>query len=138
MGSHPGVLVGIMQAAVIKLREQPSGILPVIGHDRPDLLFSSWSYLPCQWSSLQDDAGLSTQPYQQPGRLRLLCGCSSLACLQVWWSQLVATAFHFVMGLILYLRARQTDLDDSSSIAASYMFVWKLFYAEYLFIPFLR
>ncbi len=57
---------------------------------------------------------------------------------QVWWSRLVATAFHSFMGLILYVRARQTNLEESSSIASCYMFVWKLFYAEYLFIPFLR
>ena len=42
------------------------------------------------------------------------------------------------MGTLLLRRARQTDLTQSADIYSCYMFVWKLFYAEYLVFPFLR
>jgi len=47
-------------------------------------------------------------------------------------------AAHAALGLILYQRAKKVDVQDSKSIYSCYMFVWKLFYAEYLLIPFLR
>ena len=57
---------------------------------------------------------------------------------QVGWSRVVTVAAHAAMGALLLWRARQTDLSQSSDVYACYMFVWKLFYAEYLVIPFLR
>lgn len=48
------------------------------------------------------------------------------------------TLVHALMGGLLFVRAQQTDLDSSKSIYGCYMFIWKLFYAEYLIIPFLR
>ena len=45
---------------------------------------------------------------------------------------------HAAMGSLLLARARSTDLESSKSIYGCYMFIWKLFYAEYLVIPFLR
>jgi homogentisate phytyltransferase/homogentisate geranylgeranyltransferase len=45
---------------------------------------------------------------------------------------------HAVLGFMLYSRAKTTDVQDSKSIYSCYMFVWKLFYAEYLLIPLLR
>lgn len=57
---------------------------------------------------------------------------------QVLWSRIATVVAHAGMGVMLFWRARQTDLKQSKSIYSCYMFVWKLFYAEYLFIPLLR
>lgn len=51
-------------------------------------------------------------------------------------STFVALA-HGVLAVSLFFRARQADMESSSSIYACYMDVWKLFYAEYLLLPFL-
>jgi len=56
----------------------------------------------------------------------------------VWWSKLATTAAHAFMGGLLYWRAEQTDLEDSKSIYSCYMFVWRLFYCEYLLLPLFR
>ncbi|KAK9915128.1 hypothetical protein WJX75_005043 [Coccomyxa subellipsoidea] len=56
---------------------------------------------------------------------------------QVMWSKAITVAAHTLMGLLLFWRAKQTDLSSSSAIYKCYMFTWKLFYAEYLLIPFL-
>ena len=58
--------------------------------------------------------------------------------MQVWWSKVATVAIHAGMALLLYLRAQRTDLEDSKEIYDCYMFVWKLFYAEYLFLPLFR
>jgi homogentisate phytyltransferase / homogentisate geranylgeranyltransferase len=58
--------------------------------------------------------------------------------MQVVWSRVSTVAAHAFMGVLLLLRARATDLSQPKSIAACYMFVWKLFYTEYLLIPLLR
>ena len=57
---------------------------------------------------------------------------------QVVWSRAATVVAHALMAGLLLLRARATDLSDSKAIYSCYMFVWKLFYAEYLFIPLLR
>ncbi|KAL9683949.1 hypothetical protein QQ045_021378 [Rhodiola kirilowii] len=54
------------------------------------------------------------------------------------WSKLVTVLGHTVMASILWLRAKSTNLKSKSAITAFYMFVWKLFYAEYLLIPLVR
>ncbi len=46
---------------------------------------------------------------------------------------LIATQFVF-LGL-MWWRTQQTDLEDKSSIATAYKFIWKLFYLEYLVFP---
>ena len=58
--------------------------------------------------------------------------------LQAGWSRAITVAAHALMGALLLWRARQTDLTQSADVYSCYMFVWKLFYAEYLIIPFLR
>lgn len=58
--------------------------------------------------------------------------------MQVWWSRLIMVFAHSIMGGLLYMQAKRTDLNSSKSVYACYMFIWKLFYAEYLIIPFLR
>ncbi|XP_056694561.1 homogentisate geranylgeranyltransferase, chloroplastic [Spinacia oleracea] len=45
---------------------------------------------------------------------------------------------HFVLAAILLLRAQSVDLADNASITSFYMFIWKLFYAEYFLIPLFR
>ncbi|KAG6493765.1 hypothetical protein ZIOFF_048768 [Zingiber officinale] len=42
---------------------------------------------------------------------------------------------HAVLALILWSRASSLDLTSKAAIASFYMFIWKLFYAEYLLIP---
>lgn len=57
---------------------------------------------------------------------------------QVWWSRAATVGLHAALGAALYRRARATDLTSSAAITGCYMFIWKLFYAEYLLIPLLR
>ena len=57
---------------------------------------------------------------------------------QVWWSRLVTVSVHLLLGAFLLRHAQQVDLQDTKSITACYMLVWKLFYSEYLLIPFFR
>ena len=61
-----------------------------------------------------------------------------LLLLQVWWSKLVTVGMHSILAGTLLWRARQVDLQDTASITSCYMLVWKLFYSEYLLIPFFR
>lgn len=61
-----------------------------------------------------------------------------LLLLQVWWSKLVTVGMHSILAATLLWRARQVDLQDRASITSCYMLVWKLFYSEYLLIPFFR
>jgi homogentisate phytyltransferase/homogentisate geranylgeranyltransferase len=39
---------------------------------------------------------------------------------------------------ILWNRSRSIDLTSKTAITSFYMFIWKLFYAEYLLIPLVR
>ncbi|KAG6472314.1 hypothetical protein ZIOFF_069774 [Zingiber officinale] len=45
---------------------------------------------------------------------------------------------HAVLALILWSRASSLDLTSKAAITSFYMFIWKLFYAEYLLIPLVR
>ncbi|TKY54557.1 Homogentisate phytyltransferase 1 [Spatholobus suberectus] len=45
---------------------------------------------------------------------------------------------HAVLASILWYRAKSVDLKSKASITSFYMFIWKLFYAEYLLIPLVR
>ncbi|XP_074274251.1 homogentisate geranylgeranyltransferase, chloroplastic-like [Silene latifolia] len=45
---------------------------------------------------------------------------------------------HSILALILWVRAQYVNLNDNVSITSFYMFIWKLFYAEYFLIPFVR
>lgn len=56
----------------------------------------------------------------------------------MWWSRVATVGLHAALGGLLFARARRTDLSSSAAIGRCYMFVWKLFYAEYLLIPLLR
>ena len=52
------------------------------------------------------------------------------------WRRLMAAGLHAGFLGLLWWRAQQVDLRRRPSIASFYMFIWKLFYAEYLFAPF--
>lgn len=43
---------------------------------------------------------------------------------------------HGVMAVLLWWRALRVDLSKKDDITSCYMHIWKLFYAEYLLIPF--
>lgn len=44
---------------------------------------------------------------------------------------------HAVLAALLWARARSVNLAKRQEITDAYMFVWKLFYAEYLLVPLL-
>ncbi|CAL0330342.1 unnamed protein product [Lupinus luteus] len=54
------------------------------------------------------------------------------------WSKIVTVLGHAVLALVLWYRAKSVDLKSKASITSFYMFIWKLFYAEYLLIPLVR
>lgn len=54
------------------------------------------------------------------------------------WSKLVTILGHALLSAILWRRAGSTDLESKAAITSFYMFIWKLFYAEYLLLPFVR
>ncbi|XP_044970928.1 probable homogentisate phytyltransferase 1, chloroplastic isoform X2 [Hordeum vulgare subsp. vulgare] len=64
----------------------------------------------------------------------MLMGAAS-SCL---WSKYATVVSHAVLAAILWKCARSVDLTSKSAITSFYMFIWKLFYAEYLIIPLVR
>ncbi|CAA7408202.1 unnamed protein product [Spirodela intermedia] len=54
------------------------------------------------------------------------------------WSRYVTVLGHVVLASVLWTQAKSLDLKSKSSITSFYMFIWKLFYAEYLLIPLVR
>lgn len=64
----------------------------------------------------------------------ILMGATS-SCL---WSKSVTIAGHAILAAILWNCARSVDLTSKAAITSFYMFIWKLFYAEYLLIPLVR
>lgn len=61
-----------------------------------------------------------------------------LLCCNTGWSRIITTAAHFVLGTVLLDRSKKVDVDSSDSLYGFYMFIWKLFYAEYLLLPLIR
>ncbi|PNS92188.2 hypothetical protein POPTR_018G022000v4 [Populus trichocarpa] len=53
-------------------------------------------------------------------------------------SKFITILGHCTLAFILWLRARSVDLTSKDSITSFYMFIWKLFYAEYFLVPFVR
>ncbi|KAJ1433469.1 UbiA prenyltransferase family [Sesbania bispinosa] len=64
----------------------------------------------------------------------LLVGAAS-SCL---WSKIVTGLGHAVLASVLFYHAKSVDLRSKASITSFYMFIWKLFYAEYFLIPLVR
>ncbi|XP_031374149.1 homogentisate phytyltransferase 1, chloroplastic-like isoform X1 [Punica granatum] len=54
------------------------------------------------------------------------------------WNKVITVLGHAVLATTLWARAKSLDLKSKAAITSFYMFIWKLFYAEYLLIPFVR
>ncbi|WCJ42223.1 Homogentisate phytyltransferase 1 chloroplastic [Euphorbia peplus] len=54
------------------------------------------------------------------------------------WSKCVTVLGHVILASLLWIRAKSVDLKSKAAITSCYMFIWKLFYAEYLLIPLVR
>ncbi|XP_042483051.1 homogentisate phytyltransferase 1, chloroplastic-like isoform X2 [Macadamia integrifolia] len=54
------------------------------------------------------------------------------------WSKLLTVLGHVILASILWSRAKSLDLSSKAAITSFYMFIWKLFYVEYLLIPLVR
>ncbi|XP_022729299.1 homogentisate phytyltransferase 1, chloroplastic-like [Durio zibethinus] len=54
------------------------------------------------------------------------------------WSKVITVLGHSILALILWIRAKSVDLKSKAAITSCYMFIWKLFYAEYFLIPLIR
>ncbi|XP_030544192.1 homogentisate phytyltransferase 1, chloroplastic [Rhodamnia argentea] len=54
------------------------------------------------------------------------------------WSKVLTVLGHALLGYLLWSRAKSIDLRSKVAITSFYMFIWKLFYAEYLLIPLVR
>ena len=52
------------------------------------------------------------------------------------WSFWFTTVFHLVLCAAIVVRASAVDVTSHASITAFYMLVWKLFYIEYIALPF--
>nr|WIL06372.1 umbelliferone dimethylallyl transferase [Kitagawia praeruptora] len=63
-----------------------------------------------------------------------LLGASSSILL----NKLVSMIGHCTLATFLWLRANSLNLDDNASVQSFYMFLWKLFYAEYVLIHFIQ
>ena len=61
-----------------------------------------------------------------------------LLCTTHWWSAYVTVASHAILGSRLFQLSADVDLGSSKSLYELYMFIWKLFYAEYALLPFIR
>ncbi|XP_034200592.1 homogentisate phytyltransferase 1, chloroplastic isoform X2 [Prunus dulcis] len=53
-------------------------------------------------------------------------------------SKCITVLGHAILASILWNRAKSVDLNSKAAITTFYMFIWKLFYAEYLLIPLVR
>lgn len=56
----------------------------------------------------------------------------------VVWSRIAMVLGHIALATILWYRSQSVDLKRRASITSWYMFIWKLFYAEYFLIPLMR
>ncbi|XP_010323392.1 homogentisate phytyltransferase 1, chloroplastic isoform X4 [Solanum lycopersicum] len=54
------------------------------------------------------------------------------------WSKYFTILGHSALALLLWTRAKSVDFSSKAAITSFYMFIWKLFYAEYLLIPLVR
>eukprot|EP00475_Leptophrys_vorax_P030972 TRINITY_DN46739_c0_g1_i1.p1 TRINITY_DN46739_c0_g1~~TRINITY_DN46739_c0_g1_i1.p1 ORF type:complete len:442 (+),score=-18.92 TRINITY_DN46739_c0_g1_i1:425-1750(+) len=56
----------------------------------------------------------------------------------ILWSKALSVITHVGAAIALWRVASSADLSSQKDITAVYMFVWKLFYTEYLFLPLMR
>jgi homogentisate phytyltransferase/homogentisate geranylgeranyltransferase len=64
----------------------------------------------------------------------ILVGASS-SCL---WSKCITVMGHAGLASLLWNRAKSIDFQSKTGVTSFYMFIWKLFYAEYFLIPLIR
>ncbi|XP_042496826.1 coumarin 8-geranyltransferase 1b, chloroplastic-like [Macadamia integrifolia] len=67
--------------------------------------------------------------------LGMIMGVSSSSSLLF---KLITILGHSAIAAVLMLHSRSVDLTDKLSAQSFYMFIWKLVYAEYLLLPFVR
>ncbi|KAK1378304.1 hypothetical protein POM88_025048 [Heracleum sosnowskyi] len=53
-------------------------------------------------------------------------------------NKFVSVIGHCTLASLLWRRAKSLNLEDDSSVESFYMFLWKLFTAEYVLIQFIR
>ena len=84
-------------------------------------------------------SGISSPTAAQLART---CTCDAAAAFgaasSTLTSRFVGVLAHSIMGVLLVRRARDVDTSSKDSLYSFYMFLWKLFYAEYAVLPFLR
>nr|VDD29015.1 unnamed protein product [Brassica oleracea] len=51
-------------------------------------------------------------------------------------SKVISVVCHVLLATTLWTRAKSVDLSSKTEITSCYMFIWKLFYAEYLLLSF--
>lgn len=56
----------------------------------------------------------------------------------VMWARIVAVVGHAIAACLLWNQASLVNVRDKGEITKFYMFIWKLFYAEFFLIQFLR
>ncbi|KAH9677688.1 homogentisate geranylgeranyltransferase [Citrus sinensis] len=52
--------------------------------------------------------------------------------------RLVTMIGHSALAFVLWRQAKTIDLSDNKSVQSFYLFIWKLYYVEFLFVHFLR
>lgn len=57
---------------------------------------------------------------------------------QFLWTRVLLTVAHGAAAAALWRRSREVDTRSHEALTAFYMYIWKLFYLEYLAIPFFR
>ncbi|KAI3524564.1 hypothetical protein L1887_03223 [Cichorium endivia] len=66
--------------------------------------------------------------------MAILIGLSSTH----FWIRSIMVIGHMILGFILWREANLVDLKNNEAIESFYLFIWKLYGAEYLLVPFLR
>ncbi|KAJ0733663.1 putative naringenin 8-dimethylallyltransferase [Helianthus annuus] len=54
------------------------------------------------------------------------------------WIRSIMVIGHSILGFILWRNANLVDLKSNEAIESFYLFIWKLYNVEYLFVPMLR
>ena len=47
----------------------------------------------------------------------------------------VLAGTHLVLLILMWFKSRQVNVSDKSSVARYYLFIWGLFFSEYIFFP---
>ncbi|KAK1417082.1 hypothetical protein QVD17_26204 [Tagetes erecta] len=66
--------------------------------------------------------------------MAILVGLSSARV----WIRSIMVIGHSILGFILWRNANLVDLKSNEAIESFYLFIWKLYYVEYLLVPILR